>query len=136
MSDSQIKIPVKPVPKDRLFKLTTYRGNRVAIKLMRLLKSGNIYKVKRIQNNENLITFEILISSIKNERAELEALVNEIVSYIPDHFPPNYQFGINKMKMGFVYSFEIEIGGRLKWFSHRIKEINKNSIIPTTQIYS
>lgn len=136
MLDNQTKIPVKPVPVDRLFILRTYKGNRIAIKLMRLLKSGNIYKVKRIQDNKEFVTFEILISSKKNEKSELEALIAEIVSYIPDHFPLNYQFGISRMKLGFVYSFNIEIGCHEKWFSHRIKEINKSSIMPTTQIYS
>lgn len=128
------EIPEKPIL--RAFEIKTYKKNRVVNKLMRLLSSGGVYKVSKPYINDNFVIFEIRIDSKKSELEELESLVNEITSYIPDNFTPNYQFSINKPKLGFVYSFLLTSKMNSKHFYHRIKEIRKNSIIPKTQIYS
>lgn len=125
-----------PTPIERVFIIKSYAGNRLAVKLMRLLKGDKIYKVKRLDSINDLTIFEASIKSIEEKKETLKLLVNEVISYIPDNFPPNYIFWVNDQPLGSVNSFSIEIDDEIVIFSHKIKEINKRSVMPEVQIYN
>lgn len=134
MSQKLFEVPATPV--ERVFTLSTYHGNRIAGKLMGLLKSGKVYKVKKLRGKNEFTTFEISIKSRSNKKEAFELLVNEILSYIPDNFPKNYIFSVGVLRIGFVYSFYLrdEDSQNCRHFSHKIKEINKDSVVPEVQI--
>lgn len=133
MKNKLFEVPETPIL--RTFKLGTYQGNRIAVKLMRLLKGDKIYSVKRLKSAGDLATFEISILSKEQKVDALKSLVNEVLSYIPDNFPRNYLFHVNEQPLGFVNSFYLELDGSYCYFAHKIKEINKFSIMPETQIF-
>lgn len=113
------------------FVVEHYKGNRIVLKIMRLLERDGVYEVKRF--NDKCI-FVLRISSNLSEDDSFKKLVYEIISYIADHFPKNYLFDFSGCPLGFVYSFSIRGPGNDLKIYHRIKEINKNSIIPENQI--
>lgn len=139
MSNNKLfDIPATPV--ERVFIVEAYAGNRIAVKLMRLLKADKIYKVKRLRdNNKDFTIFEVSINSTETLETAFKKLKEEIISYIPDNFAPNYLFSVGIVKMGFTYSFRLSHGEGLNTltalFFHKIKEINKNSVMPTKQIH-
>lgn len=126
-------------PKERQVKLIlrTYKGNRIALKIIRLLKKGGVYNVNDVSDSsENNRTFEVLVLSNKSLIDSLEDLKNEIISYIPDHFEKRYIFHFTQKPLGFVRSFEIEVEHIRKIVCyHKIKEINKRSITPEKNIF-
>lgn len=125
------EIPITPVK--RYFLVTTFSGNRIALKLMNLLKNDGIYTVKRM-NKASFIEFEISIMSKKSPEEQFNKLKDEILSYIPDHFPKNYVFYVGRNELGFINSFTLSSLECNLAFCHKIKEINKNSKIPEKQI--
>lgn len=141
MSNNKLfDIPATPV--ERVFLVEAYAGNRIAVKLMRLLKADKIYKVKRLRdNNKDFTIFEVSINSTETLETAFKKLKEEIISYVPDNFAPNYLFSVGVLKMGFTYSFrlstinELSPDFRQSLFFHKIKEINKNSVMPTKQIH-
>lgn len=115
------------------FKLHTYPANRVASKLMGLLKQGNVYKVRDEWDTISTAADRIYIITIKTADDYPTAaakLRREIKSYLPDHFPKNYTFDFpefdQKPPFGFIRSFEIfgELGSIMEGY-HRNKEIKK-----------
>ncbi len=134
MKNKLFDIPANP----RLltFTLRAYHGNRLAVKITNLLRDGKIYTVKRLRNQKDFTTFELSIMSEKDKKDSLRLLIQEIVSYIPDNFPPNYIFWVNDQPLGSVNSFSITIDDEIVNFSHKIKEMNKHSILPEQQIFN
>lgn len=106
------------------FKLETYKGNRIALKLTRLLKRDGVYKIAQLESsNENRI-FEVSIKSNQSKFDVLKKLQSEIISYIPDNFPINYLFNFKDKSLGFVYSFTVELDGETRFeVYHKIKEV-------------
>lgn len=125
---------IEPTPVKRTYKLTTYKGNRIALKLMRILKKGKIYSIKRLQSAKDLVIFEVSIVSTNEALEDNVLLIREIVSYIPDTFPSNYLFDFKSQPLGFVHSFNIKGEYMDVNVSHKIKEINKNSVLTEKQI--
>ncbi len=115
----------------------TYKGNRIALKLLRLLGSGGVYEVKETNSKEkNIRIFEVSVLSNKSEDDIIQDLKNEIVSYIPDNFTKNYIFYFSGNPLGFIRSFEFGIHEIKKVVCyHKIKEINKSSITPEKNIF-
>lgn len=109
------------------FKLETYKGNRIALKLIKLLKRDGVYKIAQLENiNENRI-FEVSIKSNQSKFDVLNELKNEIISYIPDNFTNNYLFNFKDKSLGFVYSFTVELDGETRFeVYHKIKEVRTN----------
>lgn len=134
MKNKLFEVPAEP--RILTFTLQAYHGNRLAVKLMRLLKAGKIYTVKRLRNQKEFTTFELSILSVEEKKDALKLLVQEIISYIPDNFPPNYIFWVNDQPLGSVNSFSINLDGETINFAHKIKEINKHSILPEKQIFN
>lgn len=122
---------------EKIIHFTTYKKNRIAKKLLTLLDSGGVYSVRSGLNQKYFSTFEITITSKRTKEEELKAFQNELISYIPDNFPSNYQFSVGKRRLGFIFSFTYCIDNgetSTPWF-HNIKEINKNSLIPDKNIF-
>lgn len=125
-----------PDKKIRSFELHTYTANRIASKLMRLLKKDGVYKVGNDWDPERTDAERIYTISIETDREYRDVIAdlkNEIISYLPDHFPKNYTFEVHLFDkfppLGFIYSFEIVdelTKGVLIRGSHRIKEIKKS----------
>lgn len=109
------------------FKLETYKGNRIALKLIKLLKRDGVYKIAQLEGlNENRI-FEVSIKSNQSKFDVLNELKNEIISYIPDNFTNNYLFNFKDKSLGFVYSFTVELDGETRFeVYHKIKEVRTN----------
>lgn len=134
MSDKLVNI--KPASREVKFDLHAYRNNRIVSKLMRLLKEGGIYKITKKNSTLESVIFGVSIISDKELGYVYSDLKKEIISYIPDNFPANYQFDFNGDKLGFIKSFRVYgMDGIYLDVSHRIKEINKNSVIPEVQIF-
>jgi hypothetical protein len=135
MNNKLFNIPAVAI--ERVYVLETYHGNRIAVKLMRLLKAGNVYKVKRLKSKNDLTIFEISLKSKEHYDAAFKRLIAEIFSYVPDNFPPNYLFWVGDNPLGSVASFKIGKKGDSYSLSvsHKIKEINKSSVMPTQQIF-
>jgi len=122
---------IEPIEVERSFQIDHYKGNRVLLKIMRLMEKDGIYKVERTKKMDFFI---LRIKTKVDEYKALENLKFEIISYIADHFPKNYLFDFSGCPLGFIYSFWIRgTAGEIKVY-HRIKEINKNSLMPVKQI--
>ena len=124
---------VKPETRELVLQIETYKKNRIANKLLRLLKVGGVYKVSETKSkNPDTKLFNISVLSSEPRIETLEALKNEIISYIPDHFPINYFFDFKSQPLGFVSSFIVSLEGSSFVVSHKIKEMrsNGNTIIP------
>jgi len=120
------------IPRKIKFRMETYKGNRVALKIILMLRKGGVYKVKEIFEDkvkENRI-FEISTKSIRTYPEALGDLKLEIISCIPDTFPTNYLFSFSGHPLGFKNSFTIESDELLMSVSHRIKEVKKGTKIP------
>tara|TARA_R110000851_G_scaffold311414_1_gene471583 strand:- start:304 stop:714 length:411 start_codon:yes stop_codon:yes gene_type:complete len=127
---------IKPESREVKFDLYTYRNNRIVSKLMRLLKDDGIYKITKKHSTPESVIFGVSIISDKKLGYVYSDLKKEIISYIPDHFPANYQFDFNGEKLGFTKSFRVYgMDGIFLDISHRIKEINKKSLMPDVQIF-
>lgn len=123
---------VPAVPRKITFIMETYKGNRIALKIILMLRKGGVYKVKEIFKpdiEENRI-FEISIKTTRTYPEALGDLKLEIVSCIPDTFPPNYLFSFSGHPLGFKNSFTIESAELLLTASHRIKEVKPSTILP------
>lgn len=125
---------LNPISVNRVFYIETYKGNRIALKLIKLLKKDNLYKIKLSERGKDFTIFEVSILSKEEKTKALDSLVSEIISYIPDNFTRNYIFKVNEQPLGFINSFVVRDDKRKVYFSHKIKEINKNSILPKNQI--
>ncbi len=115
------------------FKLHTYPANRVASKLMRLLKNGRVYKVRDEWDTLTTAADRVYIITIETGDPYTTAAVKlerEIKSYLPDNFPENYTFEFpefdQKPPFGFVNSFAVYGDyGVIMEGHHRIKEVKK-----------
>lgn len=123
-----------------IIELTTYKNNKVFNKIAQLLKSGGIFKIKPLQiDSEDLKAYE-LIGKIKGSRKDfVKAVINEIISYLPDNFSSNYSFDFTGEELGYTSSFiiyEMDEKNTKTIVSHRIKEIRKDgsSKAPVQQI--
>ena len=117
----------------RVFIFRTFAGNRIAVKIIRLLQVSEFYKVKkRTQGNTNV--YEISVLSTTNATEELKKLYDEIINLIRFNFKRNYLFCVGSLEMGYTYSFSLCDGNNCTKFSHKIKEVKPSTIIPGKQI--
>jgi hypothetical protein len=115
---------IQPTERKVSFRFVTYKNNRIATKILKLLKEGGIYKVSKLENEKENLIFTITIETKKELGYSYSDFKNEILSYIPDNFEANYQFSLVAGTLGFVNSFTVYgMDGILFEFSHRIKEI-------------
>lgn len=120
------------------FKLRAYKQNRICNKILKLLKRDGVWAVKenRRKDPENCRIF--IVSKISSDTIQdtAKSLKNEIISYIPDAFAPNYQFDFTGEALGFIRSFEVlsQDDDLLFVCYHNIKEVKKGeSIVPEPQ---
>lgn len=125
---------IKANERELIFKLETYKGNRIALKIIRLLKADGIYKVRESYLGEIRI-FEVRTNSDLEESEAGGKLKEEIISYIPDNFKVNYRFNFKEAPLGFVRSFCVRDSEDKIIFDvyHRIQEIRTNgaSVMPS-----
>lgn len=122
-------------PRDVIFRFETYKGNRIALKLLKLMRADPVFKIKSVESpNENRI-FEISIFSGEDLETIISKLKGEFISYIPDNFPSNYMFDFSGKRLGFIHSFQVfnEMTDELCFeLFHRNKEVRTDgkSIVP------
>ena len=129
---------IKPIQSETTIYLNTYKGNRVALKFIKLLKKGGVYKVKDPRRGDDEPSFTITITTDKTAEEDFNDFKNELISYIPDNFKSNYLFdfagfcSLGYIKSMFIYC--IGVPGALE-VGHKIKEIRTSgeSIEPKNQ---
>lgn len=122
---------IEAIKRPVTFRMETYKSNRVALKIVRILSKGNYFQVKEIEkDNKESRIFELYrVTNITFEQA-LSEVKNEIVASIPDNFKPNYLFCFYGHPLGFVNSFSITGEAGTINVSHKIKEIKPNTHLP------
>lgn len=125
-------------PREVAFKLRAYKQNRICNQILRLIKRDAVWAVKenRRKDPENCRIFIVSKISTDTIQDTANSLKNEIISYIPDAFTPNYQFDFTGNALGFVRSFEVlsQDDELLFVCYHNIKEVKKGeSVMPDPQ---
>ena len=109
---------------NQIYTLRTYKGNRIAIKILKELKILG-YEVKEGKNRYGESKF-FRISTKKSG----EEFQKELVYLIPQIFPLNYSFRFGQTPFGYINSF-ILVGFDIHIkVSHKIKEVKKGTILP------
>lgn len=117
------------------FFLETYKGNRIAAKLMRSLKERNIFEVKDTPREKESRTFEIHIFTNEEFIKVMLLLKSEIAEIMFSDTPENYFFDFTDKKLGFVNSFKVYSSDGVHFeVCHRIKERKQNTKLPTKRI--
>lgn len=110
-----------------VFYLETYKGNRIAIKLMKLIKKSSNFFVDDVESSEDSRIFEISIFSDKDLTDLVAELKDSIISKILTDTPENYLFDFKDRRLGFINSFNVfsENGFHFE-VCHKIKEVRTN----------
>jgi len=126
-------------PREVAFKLKSYKQNRICNKLLDFIKRDAVWAVKRERRKDPENCRIFIVSKISTDTIQdtANSLKNEIISYIPDAFTPNYQFDFTGNTLGFVRSFEVltQEDDLLFVCYHNIKEVRTKgeSIMPDPQ---
>lgn len=128
---------VQPEKRNVVLYLETYKGNRIAIKLMKLIGEGDIFFTSPVNGvSENRI-FEVSIFSDKHFEEIMATLKHELVNLMETNFPENYLFDFTESRLGFINSFSIfDSSGTHFQVCHKIKEnrTNGGTNIPVKKI--
>ncbi|MCP4552336.1 MAG: hypothetical protein GY834_09910 [Bacteroidetes bacterium] len=129
MQEKLIQVPAEK--RNLIFFLDTFENNRIAIKLMRLLKDHDKFSVDRVNSR----IFEISIFTDKEFNDIVFDLKTSLTGYMEVNFPYNYLFDLSKRKLGFVNSFNVfsEEGMHLE-VCHKIKELRHNTVLPEQKV--
>ena len=135
---SELKLFEVPAQKRKVtFYLETFKVNRIATKLIDLLKEFSNFEVKAVEGFEEKRIFEISIFSYMDQNKLAEELKKEIIVILGVHFPDNYLFNFKDKQLGYVNSFNVfsENGFHFE-ACHKIKEIRSkgNTLIPEQKI--
>ncbi len=132
---------VNPIERAVFLNIESYKTNRVLTKIVKLLNKDGIFKVvdmnKFCDIDPNEKVYSILVNSDKDKKEILQDFKNEIISYIPDHFPDNYLFNFKEAPFGFIRSFRVDIDDEFSFeVYHKIKEVRtkRRTIIPKNNI--
>lgn len=125
MDNKLFKAP--PEKREVIIYLQTYKGNRIVIKIMKLLKYHYIYSVEEIKSSDENRIFEISIFTDYDFDAIIKNLKCELIDYMKFNFPDNYLFDFKNRRLGFVNSFNVfsDEGFHFE-VCHKIKEIRTN----------
>lgn len=120
-----------------VFYIATYKGNRIAIKLMSLLKESSDFTVEALESLDENRIFEISIFTDMDFKDVVLYLKEVFVLYLDTHFPDNYLFDFKDRRLGFINSFNVFSGEGFHFeVCHKIKEVRTNggTNIPTQKI--
>jgi hypothetical protein len=120
---------VPPNERELVFQLKTYKGNRVALKMLKTLDKDGVFHVRPVETQEKKPSkiYEISTISANSREEEVEILKKALISLIPKSFKKNYQFNFLGWPLGFTRSFEISLEGRVVFsVCHNIKEIRRD----------
>lgn len=136
MDNKLFKVPQKK--REVIFYLSTYKGNRIAIKLMKLLKeSSSYFMVEALKSSDENRIFEISIFTDIHFENIVSILQVTIANLLYSNTPENYLFDFKNRRLGFVNSFNVFSNKGFHFeVCHKIKEIRTNggTNIPTNKI--
>lgn len=129
-AESNVLFNVEAEPREVVFTIKSYKQNRILNKLLKLLKRDQVFKISenRSKDPEDCRIFTVSILSKDTIQETANTFKNELISYIPDAFPPRYLFDFSGDPLGFVRSFEVFDNKEDLLFVcyHKIKEIRTN----------
>lgn len=135
MDNKLFKVPQKK--REVILYLSTYKGNRIVIKLMALLICHSIFTIEDVESNGETRIFEISIFSDMDFDSIVSRLKVTIVNLLHDHTPANYLFDLKNRRLGFINSFNVFSNKGFHFeVCHKIKELRTNggTNIPTNKI--
>ena len=135
MDNKLFKVPQKK--REVILYLSTYKGNRIVIKLMALLTCHSIFTIEDVESNGETRIFEISIFSDMDFDSIVSRLKVTIVNLLHDHTPANYLFDLKNRRLGFINSFNVFSNKGFHFeVCHKIKELRTNggTNIPTNKI--
>lgn len=117
--------------------LETYKGNRIAIKLLKYLKAGDKFFINDVGGMTETRIFEVSIFTNLDFEDIIAELKVQITDWMRNETPENYLFDFTQKRLGFINSFNVfsNDGFHIE-VCHKIKEnrTNGGTTIPANKI--